>query len=262
MHLKDSYHGLVIIVFLFVITALLFSSYSTKNVVCNVPYITVGNQCCFDSNNNKICDSDELAQGTQAVAPLGVVSTTTIVRTIIYSDLPEKLIVSKKQLENYAGGMWSDIGSTSSYDNSINIEDCYANSQNIHVCSGIHVFSTVGEASSAYSKIYDELRLSSVRMSENVVGSNSVDRSIYSSRNMMVVSDTHLLSSKTVDEEIYIQTSNIIGVVKLFGYGRDYLNADEEQLLYDSLDNLILNIKRGDNIYLAKNENSTELPKL
>ena len=31
-----------------------------QKIVCNEPYIRVGEGCCLDENNNKICDKDEL----------------------------------------------------------------------------------------------------------------------------------------------------------------------------------------------------------
>ena len=30
-----------------------------EGVVCNPPYILVGNECCLDQNNNRVCDNDE-----------------------------------------------------------------------------------------------------------------------------------------------------------------------------------------------------------
>lgn len=51
----------------FVIVALFFvpgctngvSNSTTNSVVCNKPYILVGNSCCLDSNSNNVCDKDE-----------------------------------------------------------------------------------------------------------------------------------------------------------------------------------------------------------
>lgn len=36
----------------------------TSKLVCNSPYILVGDSCCLDQNNNKICDSDEASVST------------------------------------------------------------------------------------------------------------------------------------------------------------------------------------------------------
>lgn len=31
---------------------------ASMNVICNDPYILVGNDCCLDRNSNRICDKD------------------------------------------------------------------------------------------------------------------------------------------------------------------------------------------------------------
>ena len=36
-----------------------------QQVVCNKPYILVGNSCCLDKNNNNICDNDEKTEITK-----------------------------------------------------------------------------------------------------------------------------------------------------------------------------------------------------
>jgi len=38
-------------------------------VTCNTPYILVGNDCCLDSNDNKICDKDETEPDAEPVEP-------------------------------------------------------------------------------------------------------------------------------------------------------------------------------------------------
>lgn len=51
----------------FIIVALFFvpgctngvSNSTTNSIVCNKPYILVGNSCCLDSNSNNVCDKDE-----------------------------------------------------------------------------------------------------------------------------------------------------------------------------------------------------------
>ena len=44
---------------LVLILVLLLSGCTSKEVVCNKPYILVGTDCCLDQNDNFICDSDE-----------------------------------------------------------------------------------------------------------------------------------------------------------------------------------------------------------
>lgn len=36
------------------------SNNNANNIICNMPYILVGEQCCLDNNSNKICDKDEV----------------------------------------------------------------------------------------------------------------------------------------------------------------------------------------------------------
>lgn len=38
-------------------------------VVCNKPYILVGNDCCLDKNDNNICDKDEVEETAETVEP-------------------------------------------------------------------------------------------------------------------------------------------------------------------------------------------------
>ncbi len=40
---------------------------SQEKVVCNSPYIKVGNSCCLDENYNQICDNDEVVEGSEDV---------------------------------------------------------------------------------------------------------------------------------------------------------------------------------------------------
>lgn len=48
---------IAIIVFIFILN----SPKTTGNtIICNSPYIQVGQSCCLDSNHNNICDNDEL----------------------------------------------------------------------------------------------------------------------------------------------------------------------------------------------------------
>jgi len=60
---------------------------TTKNVVCNKPYILVGEECCIDQNDNNICDRDETTN--QALTTIATVKTsekavTTTTNVIVY----------------------------------------------------------------------------------------------------------------------------------------------------------------------------------
>lgn len=33
---------------------------NSNQTICNSPYIQIGNECCLDKDNNKICDQDEV----------------------------------------------------------------------------------------------------------------------------------------------------------------------------------------------------------
>ncbi len=45
----------------------LFLALSSRQVVCNPPYIFIGTDCCLDQNNNSICDRDEYISSTAAM---------------------------------------------------------------------------------------------------------------------------------------------------------------------------------------------------
>ena len=49
------------VLFGFIILVLVLSACQQKTI-CNKPYILVGNSCCLDSNNNNICDTDEVKE--------------------------------------------------------------------------------------------------------------------------------------------------------------------------------------------------------
>ena len=49
------------VLFGFIILVLVLSACQQKTT-CNKPYILVGNSCCLDSNNNNICDTDEVKE--------------------------------------------------------------------------------------------------------------------------------------------------------------------------------------------------------
>lgn len=57
----------VITILLIALIALLFLK--SDKPLCNSPYIQVGNECCLDQNNNKICDKDETTAPTQTQQP-------------------------------------------------------------------------------------------------------------------------------------------------------------------------------------------------
>lgn len=40
-----------------------------QGIICNPPYIQVGNDCCLDQNNNSICDKDEMLGKTETETP-------------------------------------------------------------------------------------------------------------------------------------------------------------------------------------------------
>lgn len=51
-----------------VLAVILVSGCITQNpLVCNKPYILVGNSCCLDSNGNSVCDKDEVTTTTAQV---------------------------------------------------------------------------------------------------------------------------------------------------------------------------------------------------
>ncbi len=54
----------------FSLFVIILSSCTPQNqpVVCNKPYILVGNSCCLDSNNNNICDNDEKQEDKKDVS--------------------------------------------------------------------------------------------------------------------------------------------------------------------------------------------------
>ena len=50
------------VLFGLIILALVLSACQQQKTTCNKPYILVGNSCCLDSNNNNICDTDEVKE--------------------------------------------------------------------------------------------------------------------------------------------------------------------------------------------------------
>jgi len=51
--------GVVIVV---LVLWVVIANLGDNKVVCNYPYIQVGESCCLDENSNNICDNDELSQ--------------------------------------------------------------------------------------------------------------------------------------------------------------------------------------------------------
>ena len=47
------------IILLGLVISLLLIAGCGQQLVCNKPYILVGNDCCLDKNDNSICDKDE-----------------------------------------------------------------------------------------------------------------------------------------------------------------------------------------------------------
>ena len=57
----------IIILLAFIVILILSGCNSqSQTVTCNKPYILVGNSCCLDKNDNKICDNDEKEASTTA----------------------------------------------------------------------------------------------------------------------------------------------------------------------------------------------------
>jgi len=59
--MKNNFKTNSVIFALLIISIFLINSCTSQNqqVVCNKPYILVGNSCCLDKNDNGICDNDE-----------------------------------------------------------------------------------------------------------------------------------------------------------------------------------------------------------
>lgn len=53
--------GLAFVVVIFLAFILISNSNKPQEVICNSPYIKVGNSCCIDTDNNNICDNDQLS---------------------------------------------------------------------------------------------------------------------------------------------------------------------------------------------------------
>jgi len=70
---------------MFLASILLFSIFisgcTQQKVTCNPPYILVGNSCCLDTNNNKICDKDETTTPSTILST--ILSTTPVITTTI-----------------------------------------------------------------------------------------------------------------------------------------------------------------------------------
>lgn len=66
---KDQRNLIIGIVIGVVIIGLIFLIYnpSRNEIVCNAPYIQVGDFCCLDENSNGICDSDEQEEEQQQI---------------------------------------------------------------------------------------------------------------------------------------------------------------------------------------------------
>lgn len=59
MFLRIKRCNLKIYIWLVFVVALAIFSCSSNKIICNSPYIQVGESCCLDKNNDKICDSEE-----------------------------------------------------------------------------------------------------------------------------------------------------------------------------------------------------------
>lgn len=49
---------------IFLVLILIVLASCSQKIICNKPYILVGNACCLDTNSNDICDSDESKTNT------------------------------------------------------------------------------------------------------------------------------------------------------------------------------------------------------
>ena len=61
---------------------LVFSGCVQQGLVCNKPYILVGNNCCLDKDSNNICDNDELPTTTLSPSTTTLQATTTTLSEI------------------------------------------------------------------------------------------------------------------------------------------------------------------------------------
>jgi len=60
---KNNYLWIGIAIIVVIILAIIFISNSNNNsqdsIICNFPYIKIGNSCCIDRDGNSICDNDQ-----------------------------------------------------------------------------------------------------------------------------------------------------------------------------------------------------------
>jgi len=89
--------GIKFLFLLVILSLLIIISGCVEEVICNPPYIQVGNECCLDLNDNNICDSDE--EGTVTTTTTSVLETTTTVVSQRKGDLDvrENFFVSCKK---------------------------------------------------------------------------------------------------------------------------------------------------------------------
>ncbi|MBN2014333.1 MAG: hypothetical protein JW778_04060 [Candidatus Altiarchaeota archaeon] len=59
-----------------------------EEIVCNKPYILVGNECCLDVNDNKICDVDETTTTSTTTSTTITTTSTTSTTTTTTTTLP------------------------------------------------------------------------------------------------------------------------------------------------------------------------------
>ncbi|MEK6927559.1 MAG: hypothetical protein AABX11_03940 [Nanoarchaeota archaeon] len=51
--------GIIVIIAIAIIFVFILNNTSQNDLICNSPYIKVGNSCCLDQNSNSACDADE-----------------------------------------------------------------------------------------------------------------------------------------------------------------------------------------------------------
>lgn len=94
--MKNIFIGVILLIV--IIALFVFVAFLNQSIICNTPYIRVGNGCCLDTNDNRICDSDEstIYQTTTTTSvttistsmtttsfPISIITTTSITTTTL-----------------------------------------------------------------------------------------------------------------------------------------------------------------------------------
>ena len=100
----------LILAFAFVLVILAVAGCTSK---CDKPKVSIGSSCCIDSNNNKICDTDEVKATEQKAAENTTTHTNqTIVNNTVNQTVPIKLDCSNTKLF-VARAVYRDGGNSS-----------------------------------------------------------------------------------------------------------------------------------------------------